>query len=361
MMASAGLDVVEEASGQGVPVWGYALGGPRVGSGPGASVRGTMWVSLPRATGRVERLLLSIGVFTDRETRAPVSWKLAVDGVSVSREFKPHFAVEVDEGYYMKAVYDVKPILAGRVAGRESHKLIVYRDSVHPITLADAFLYARYSSEKARYTVAYRTGAVALKPGDHYRVELGMGRDLGGRRSLGVIVHSPYHDSGFEVVAGGSKPGTAVGRGPHYIEVSVPYKGTPLPVAFKYLDPGFKFYPRTAVLTEVIASELAAPAPNPKLVVESVESRGGRVRVKGYVENGGDDVLDPAMLVVIALGARLERGSLPPVEPGGRAEFTVEFDVSRLPVKPSRATLRLVWRRLGETRHVGEEVEIHSS
>lgn len=357
-MVSGALDRVEEAYGQGIPAWGYALGGPKVGSGPGAVSKGAMWLNLPRAGGSVERLLLSIGVFTDRDIRAPISWKLVVDGVSISREFRPQFIVETDDGYYMKAIYDVKPILASRVVGQESHKILVYRDAVHPIRLADALLYARFKSEKARYAVSYFTGAVSLEPGEHYKVDANIGRGFGGKRTAGVIVHSPYHDSAFELVAGGSRPERAVGQGVHYIQVSVPYKGSPVPVSVKYIDPGYKYYPRIAILTEAIVAELLAPAPEPRLVIGEVEVEDSRVRVRGSVENIGDDVLDSTMIVVLALGARLARRTLPPVEPGGSISFTLEFDVSRLPITPSRASVRLIWRRLGETRLVSREIQI---
>lgn len=357
-MVTGSLEVVEEVQGRGVPAWGYALGGPKVGSGPGASSKGALWLNLPVAGQRVERLLLSIGVFTDRETRPPISWKLVVDGVSVSRELRPQFMVETDDGYYMKAIYDVKPVLAGRVVRQESHKILVFRDAVHPIRIADVLLYARFENEKARYSVSYYTGAVAMEPGDHYKVDANLGRGFGGKRTAGVLVHSPYHDSAFELVAGGSKPERAVGQGAHYIEASFSYTGSPVPVYLKYIDPGFKFYPRIAVLTEVIAAEILAPAPEPRLYIESVEAEGSKITVRGVVENVGDDVLDSTMLVVLALGARLARKTLPPVEPGGKAEFTLEFDVSRLPIRPSRASIRLIWRRLGETRLVSSEVEI---
>jgi len=357
-MVTGGLDVVEEVSGRGIPAWGYALGGPRVGSAPGASTRGTLWVSLPRASESVERLLLSIGVFVDHDVRPPISWKLIVDGVSVSREFRPQFQVETDWGVYMKAIYDVKPILSRRVVERESHKIVVIRDAVKPVRMADAVLYARYSSEKGVYSVSYWTGAVALEPGEGYQVNANLGRSMEGKRRAGVIVHSPYHDASFRVIAGGSQPETAVGEGSHYIEASVPYKGSPVPVYIRYEDPGYRFYPRIAVVSDVFVAEVKAPEPRPRLVVERVSVKDSRLVIEGYVENVGDDVLEPPMLVVLALGVRLARKKLPRLEPGGRTGFRVEFAVDRLPIRPSRANVRLVWRRLGETRIVSREVSL---
>lgn len=357
-MVSGELDRVEESSGKGIPVWGYALGGPKVGSGPGASVKGALWVSLPRAGERVETLVLSVGVFVDFDVKPPLSWKLVVDGISVSREFRPQFVAETDSGVYLKAVYDVKPILAARVVRQESHKILIFRDAVHPIRVADVFLYSRFASEKASYSVSYWTGAVALEPGDLYKIDANVGRGFGGKRVAGVVVHAPYHDSQFEVIAGGSRVEKVTGQGVHYVEVGVPYRGSPVPVSVRYIDPGYRFFPRIGLISEVVVRELRAPAPEPKLVVDRVETVGDRVRVKGYVENVGDDTLESTMLVVLALGARLARRTLPPLKPGSRADFAVEFDVSRLPVKPSRASLRLIWRRLGETRLIAEDIPI---
>ena len=359
-MVTGGLDVVEEVSGRGIPAWGYALGGPRVGSAPGASTRGTLWVSLPRASEGIERLLLSIGVFVDHDVRPPISWKLIVDGVSVFREFRPQFQVETDWGVYMKAIYDVKPILSRRVIERETHKIVVIRDAVKPVRIADAVLYARYSSEKGVYSVSYWTGAVALEPGEGYQVNANLGRSMEGRRRAGVIVHSPYHDASFRVIAGGSRPEAAVGEGSHYIEASIPYKGSPVPVYIRYEDPGYRFYPRIAVVSDVFVAEVKAPEPRPRLVVEKVSVTDSRVAIEGYVENVGDDVLEPSMLVVLALGVRLAKKKLPRLEPGGKASFQVEFTIDRLPIRPSRANVRLVWRRLGETRIVSKEISLAS-
>ncbi len=358
-VVSGVLDLVEESSGRGVPSWGYALGGPRVGSSPGAQRRGVVWLSLPRAGRSVESLLLSIGVFVEGRLRPPISWKLAVDGVSVSRELKPQFVVETDQGVYMKAIYDVKPILSRRVLSQEDHRVVVVRDAVHSIRVADVFMYARFANEKARYSVSYRTGAVALEPGEVYKVDANLGTHLGGERRAGVIVHSPYHDAVLELVAGGSRPEATVGQGSFFVEARVPYRGSPIPVSVKYRDPGYRFYPRVAVVSEAIVYEVVAPEPRPRLVVSGVERVDeSRVRVRGYVENEGGEELVDAMIVAIAVGVRLARRRIRRVGPGERVEYDLLLDLSRLPIRPSRASVRLIWRSLGKTRLEAVEVGV---
>ena len=344
------LEVVVEEAGRGVPVWGYALGEVRVGSAPGAQRRGAMWVPLPRAGEKVERLYLSIGLLLPPDRRVPLRWKLSVDNVSIAREFKPQFAVETDRGVYYKAVYDVKPVLARRIVEREDHKVLIIHDALHPITVMDVFLFGVYGSERASYSVAYRTGAVALQPGEVYKADMNVGYSFGGQRKAGLIIHSPGADAEFEVVAGGSRPGIATGQGSHYVEVVVPYKGSPVPFSVKYRETPYTFYPKTAIVTEMVAGEIQAPTPRPMLVVEKARREGRTIIVEGHVDNQGDGDLENAQIVAIALGVPLARRRVQTIPAGGRLDFRLRLDASRLPLEPRRVSVRLIWRLLGRTR-----------
>ncbi len=334
--------------GTGVAVWGYSFPGEvSVGTSPGSRRRVTAWIGLPRAEGPVEAAYMSIGVLLDRDDRPPVSWKLSVDGVSIAREFKPQFCVEVDDGLYCKAVYDVRPLLSRRLAEREEHRVFIARDAYRPVRISDIFLYARYRVEGARYASSYHVGAVALEPGEALNVYVDIGRSFDGRRTAGVLIRSPNHMSLFRIVAGGSKPVEAGGRGGLFVEVSVPYKGSPVPVSVKYEEPETRFYPKTAVVSDIVVVETVAPEPRPRIIVERVSREGSRIVVEGRVVNEGDAALSSPMLVAVAVGVQAYRGRLSDVEPGGEAGFRVQVDVSRLPLEPRVVQLRLVWSSLG--------------
>jgi len=352
------LDVVYEDSGKGVPVWGHSLGDLTVGSAPGAQTRGALWVPLPRAGNRVRAVYLSIGVVTPRDLRVPLRWRLAVDSTSIAREFRPQLSIDTDHGVYHKAIYDIRPVMARKIMEKDDHRVLVIYDALHPIRIVDVFMFGVFENEDASYSVSYRSGAVALAPGEVYKADMSIGQSFGGARKAGVIIHSPNPDAVVEVVAGGSRPYIVEGSGSYYAEVQVPYKGSPVPFSVKYRLPPGAASPKIVIATEMVASEVKAPSPSPVLHVESAKRSGKIILVEGWVENRGDGPLEGSQLIAIALGVQLARKRLPRVEPGGRMQFRLRLDASRLPLEPKRVSIRLIWRQLGKTRLEMEEVEL---
>jgi len=356
-----GLEPVEDGvAGRGVPVWGYSAPSISLGTAPGSRRRAVAWLTLPRAEGRVEAAYLSVGVLIEKGERFPVSWKMAVDGVSISREFKPQFTVDTDYGVYGRAIYDVRPVLARKLAEREDHKIFVARDAYRPVRVVDVFLYARYAVEGASYESSYHTGAAALEPGESVSVYANLGRSLGGGRKAAVTLYSPSHQARLRVVAGGSQPVEVAGLGGYLAEVTVPYRGSPVPVSVVYETPREPFYPKTAIVSDVVVAEVLAPEPRPEVEVEEVERLDSRLRVRLRVENRGDGVLANALLVAIALGTQLARARIERLEPGSAREVEITLDTSKIPVALRRVQVRLVWRHLGAPRNLILDVEVPS-
>jgi len=352
------LDVVLEDAGKGVPVWGHSIGEILIGSAPGAQKKAAVWVSLPRAGNRVKRVYLSVGTLLPHDLRVPLRWKLSVDGTSVSREFRPQISVDTDSGVYHKAIYDIRPIMARKIMEKDDHKVFFIYDALHPIKVVDVFLFGVFENDRGSYSVAYRTGAVALEPGEVYKADMNIGQSFGGARKAGVIIHSYNPDALIEVVAGGSRPYMVEGQGSHYVEVGVPYKGSPVPFSVKYRLGPSSLGSKTVIATEMVASEVSAPRPRPVLRVEGARRSGSTIIVEGWVENQGDGELEGAQVIAIALGVQLARKRLPRVEPGKKLSFRLHLDTSRLPLEPRRVAVRLVWRELGKTRLEIEEVEL---
>ena len=353
------LEPVEEAvRGKGVPVWGYSFPrGLRLGTAPDSRRRGHTWIILPRAESRVEAAYLSIGVVLGEGARLPLSWKLAVDGVNIAREFKPQFVVETDSGVYAKAVYDVRPVLASRLAEREEHRVFLARDAYHPIEVVDVFLFARYEGPY-EYSTSYLTGAVKLEPGEVYQVSARLPQVPEGSRSAGIMIHSPSHLAEFEIVIGGSRPFRAGGGDSTFLEVPFAYRGSPVPLSIRYVKPSVPFYPKHAIVADTIIVDLAAPAPRPRIVIESVAEEEGVVVVKGRVVNEGEGDMHDTLLEVSAMTVLVHRERLGTLEPGGERDFEVRVPVARLPVKPSRVQVRISWVHMARRETVAEDVPI---
>ncbi len=353
------LEPVEEAvRGKGIPVWGYSFPrGLRLGTAPDSRRRGHTWITMPRAEGRVEAAYLSIGVVLGEGARVPFSWKLAVDGVNIAREFKPQFVVETDSGVYAKAVYDVKPVLASRLAEREDHRVFMARDAYHPVEVVDVFLFARYEGPY-EYSSSYLTGAVRLEPGEVYQASARLPQVPGGNRSAGIMIHSPSHLAEFEIVIGGSKPFHTGGGGSAFLEVPFTYRGSPVPLSIRYLRPSVPIYPKHAVVSDAIIVDLAAPAPRPRIVIESVVEEDGVVVVRGKVVNEGEGEMHDALLEVSAMTVQVHRERLGTLESGGERGFEARVPLNRLPVRPSRVQVRVSWVYMARRETISEDVPI---
>jgi len=293
----------ERVQGEGVPVWGYSFPDVSLGTAPGSRRRAVAWITLPRMPGSIEAAYLAVGVVAERGERFPVSWKLAVDGVNVAREFKPQLTVETDFGVYGRAIYDVKPLLSRRLAERDDHKIFLARDIYRPVRVVDVFLYARYRVDGARYASSYYTGAAGLEPGEMLNLYFDIGRSFEGRRTATVLLHLPSYQAKARIVAGGSEPLIVSGGNGQLASISIPYKGTPIPLSIVYERPTTIFYPKTMIVSDVIVSEILYPEPRPRLEVDEVKATGEIITVRGRIINEGEGDLLGALLVAIAVGA----------------------------------------------------------
>ncbi len=343
------LAEVHRSYGTGFPSFDAQYAGINLGSGPGARKRGGIPLVIPRPEdSECEVALLSVGV-RSRGATIPFRWRLAVDGSTISREFKPQFKVEADESMYYRAVYDAKPLLYSKLIATVDHRLQVIYDGFQPIILSDASLLAVFRHEKSRYSVSYHTGAQSLAPGDVIKVDANIGNSFGGDRIALVSMYIPSPHAILEVIAGGSEPLKVEGPGYKSVRVRIPYKGYMVPVAIRYKESNIKFYPKTAIITDIVVVETLYPEPRLRLYVDNVDVTDDKVTISGYIENTGNDWARRALLVVLGMGVQLAKMSIDDIEPGGKREFTSTVSISRLPVRPPKLSTRIIWSSMGET------------
>ncbi|MCE4602951.1 MAG: hypothetical protein F7B18_07200 [Desulfurococcales archaeon] len=351
--------IVELAKGQGEGYVSYTseYSGAQLGSSPGSVRRTFVSLFLARPEGSEPRsALLALGVRASKG-RSPFRWKVTIDGATVTREFKPQFQAEIDRGVYMRAVFDVKPLLAKRLAEKTSHRLVALYDSYQPISLADTSLIATFTGD-GRYVYSYHTGAVSLEPGEQVKIDASLGGWIG-RRTAIITLHLPSASSVVRVIAGGSEPVEVSGPGFRRILVRIPYKGSLVPVALKYLDPGERFYPRIAVVSDILVYDQIYPEPKLRVKVTGLEEEDGRVRLSGVVENTGIGPASRPMIIVLGMGIRLASKQLEDIiAPGESREFSLEASLDKTPVRPSTLTVRVVWSSLGRTVFEDDHVKI---
>ena len=219
----------------------------------GGSKKGSMKLELPRPEGaETMEAFMSVGVITPSTLKPPVRWRLSLDNSTISRELKPQLSVELEEGYYHKVIYDVRPLLSRKLAERRIHSLVVSYDGAHLLTVVDVAIIARFRVNDARTSSAYFSGARVMEPGEKEMVYARIGQGApGSLRRAYAMAFIPGASSTLRLAAGGSRPVEAQGPGVRILDVEVPFKGHEVPVALVYPDPGEPIYPKRLVASDV--------------------------------------------------------------------------------------------------------------
>jgi hypothetical protein len=315
-----------------------------LGTSPGARKYGHSSLRLPRPEdARVKASYLSVGVTAggDYAWRAPV--RLKIDGSTVAREYKPQFSVEIDEGFYYKAVYDVTPLVSRKLLEKSDHKLGVFYEHLRPLRVSDACLLAVFEAQKASFSVSYHTGAVSMQPGEVFKVNARLPGSLEGARRAMVGLHVPSSRSSVKLVAGGSDPLVVTGPGFIVAEVRIPYRGPEIPVAILYEKPETSVYPKTVVVTDVAVIESVYPEPRPEIEIRGVRAAGGKMTIEGVVDNKGAESAKEVSVSIVSLGVKIAGADLGDLEPGASREFEISVDRVQAP----RLAVRIEWSHLG--------------
>ena len=352
------LDLLLQERGSGLPVIETAVGREPLGSAPGASTRVSLGFNVPPAPGRLAKALLTLGLEASRELRPPIRMKIALSRGGVTREFKPQFRVELDDTIYYKAVYDVKPIMVRRVAKTSFHSLDIVYDLVHPVFFRDASLILVFEVEGAKYAVSFLTGAKVLEPGEVTVEYPPFYEYFGGSRTAGMIIHSPYADSSFQIVVAGTQGPEIRGQGGFHVVVPFTYRGSLVPVSVKYNDAPYKFYPRRAVLTDVYLTEVKTPPVGMSVEVSEHKVENGKLRVRAVIKNTGEDALKRVVVSLVSIGGQLAARRLREVPPGQSVEVRLTADLSRLPVPPSKIVLSVSAYSMGRRLEESSVIEL---
>lgn len=274
-----------------------------------------------------EKAFLEVGMLV-RDVKL-AKWRLWVNTVAVTREFKPSIVVKLDDvtGYYAKAIYDLKPVLAST---SPPYKLTIQYEGSPELEITDLSLLALYPDSDSTSSYQYYGGAVALEPGDSITVDVSS--ELGSyTATLVALVPSKAAEIVVECNGASKRVAGLVG----VTDVRVPCRGGSITITHR--KGSIQYFPRSVVVTSLVVENVVRREPD--LAIEAREA-GDRISVR--VVNRGAASPDAVVLIAIRRGIAVERVELGPLPPGKEAEITVG---ARPPV-----TLRLVWRFKGETR-----------
>lgn len=347
-VATGKLMALDQGSGPGYIVRGVHVGRLNLGSGPDARKRGSINITTGvEGDYQITKALLDLGIYASKEVKFPLRMKVVLNGATVTREFKPQFICEGDQGKYAKAVYDVKPLAAARLKSRPRHRIVVFYDSSRIVSMDDAGLLIVYDVEGSWHSYVYMAGAVGFKPGEEIVVNAKLPESRTSSKSLQVGLVMPSRFAEIEVRVGNAVKTVTGIVGPVLIEMPIKVEGDKVRVSVDYRAASAHVYPRVAYLTSILIDEALAPRADLKLSVEKVNIGPRLIEFSVTLKNEGDTEPDKVILTVIAAGIPVARVEVDPIKPGEVKDVALRIDRSRIPADTSTAIVRLVWNNLG--------------
>ncbi len=273
------------------------------------------------------KVLLEVGIIV-KDLKLP-KWRLWVNSVAVTREFKPTLTAQLNDvdAYYAKVAYDLKPIVAST---KPPYRIVIQYEGSPELELNDISLTALYPDEDSLTSYRYYSGALLLAPGDSISIDLPPGIDQG---NASVIIRIPNRAARIKLSCGNEIVVTGI-VGPY--EARVNCSASKLDIVYE-ASKGINYFPRTAIVSSILFEKSIKREPDFAIKLAADETR------KVIVRNIGTASPETLMLIAMRPGEVVERIILEPLGPG--AETTLNIKNIE-----AATTLRIIWRFKGETR-----------
>ncbi len=299
--------------------------------------------------------ILELGLHVPRER---LIWRLKLNGVPITREFKPNSIASLKTGLYTKLVYDVTPILASREKRKRVRcGLLVKYEGSEEIRISHIGLLVAYSTDDAKTCVSMLSGAFSLEPGEKSSFILKHPTELDVDGEFRAILFSPStqarvsilfngeHVSSIEGVVGGDEVTSRVAgiRSENSVEVH-------------HLESKTLYYPKELVLSTMLLTQSLIK--QPKLVIKDVivpERISSGDRVKAVIVNSGDSKPDKALVSILNLGTTVVQKNIPRLEPGEETIIDIPID---MPKGSYNLVFRVIWKKLSHTSFQDKRISI---
>ncbi len=298
----------------------------------------------------IERAFLEVGV---RSLREKFLWRLKLDGVPISREFKPNSSVDLRGMHYSRAVYDVTPILRRCRRTDRLGVMVKYVDSDH-IYLEHLGLLLFAPSQDVSSYISFLSGTIVFEPSSEYEVSLNYPGNSA--RELHLVTYMPGPYSRLHVILNDEDVGVISGYSgteEHVLKISNVRRENKLKLVYASASTATSI--NEAVLFTVLMKH--ALFKEPRLVLKEViepQVIGGR-KMRLVIANEGFSKPDAALLTLIYLGTPIYRAEVPELKPGEEALLEVPLNLSK---GTYQLVVRLVWRKITKTSFNEERITV---
>jgi hypothetical protein len=301
---------------------------------------------------KLETALLEIGVLAETEK---IDWRVKVNGISITKEFKPHAVSRTGKEFYAKLIFDITSILKTPESLRKRRVNVTFKtEGGSHVTIEQVGLLALYPSEEAESRFTFISGALSLKPGEAEEIPIRYPGDSG---VLRTILYMPGPEARGSIIIGKTTiPVEGISGIDEIIENIGSLTNTDR-LRIVHEDTGVKYYPREMRVSTILISSIKYSEPvieATRIEVPEIIHNNGVIKVT--IANKGEASPDNAIVVLMLLGSIIARKELPCLKPG--EEATVEIPVS-LPKGQYNVIMRLIWRKLSRTRLTDKSIALN--
>ncbi len=296
--------------------------------------------------------LLEIGVLVPSTN---IQWRVKVNGISVTKEFKPHIVSKAGENLFAKLVYDITSILRTPEGLRKKRVNVTFKhEGGEQIIVEHLAVLAFYKTEEAVTDITFLSGAVSLKPGEETAVNIPY---TGAHGVLRSTVFIPSSNAQAFIEINGSKRIDIGGiQGPYEIIETIDNLKENNTILFRHEEAETMYYPKEMRLSNILI--LRTEYKMPKLEIKDIDVRdaekGGKI-IHVKLVNNGVSKPDSALIVLMSLGNVVARKIIEPIEPGQEVEEEIPVN---LPKGEYDLVLRIIWRKLSKTLFNDKRVKL---
>jgi len=268
-------------------------------------------------------------VVSSRGFSGNMTWKVALNEVTLTREFKPQTIVEIDDRVYAVQVFDISNIT--RSSGMYNLRIVC--EAAEPISINSVFILGALKSGNVSATLSVGVGVLAVKPGETTSLKLGQKKSI--RNSLLLIYDSPSRRAKIKLSVGGKELSISGKVGTYELlledvdadEIRVVHEQSQLPYYPKY----FKIYGLLTYSTSIKGPDVK--------VKDITISEDGKLHVT--LTNTGDVSAINVLLVGMHMGEVVFRDMIKEIKPQTVIERTYR-------VKPryDNTLVRLIYQGL---------------
>jgi len=317
---------------------------------PGVSIGGLMpsretipikWDPLPNL--ELNRAFLEIGVISPRES---IDWKVKVNGMNLTREFKPMVSTRLGDKIYSKHVFDITSILKiPENRFRNRINVTFKREGGSVISIEHIGLIALFETDEAETNIKYYSGSISLDIGENTILETNYDHNQAYYTSS---IYVPSRIAKLKIKLGGGKEIFVTGvQGMHEEYDVVTTSKIIDSIEYEHVESSEKYAPKEIVISNLLLYHTIHA--NPDIHIDEIdvpETSKGELNISMKLSNRGESKPDKLLISIMDRVEVIRVVQIEPLKPG--EERTINL---KLNLQPGEHNLvfRVIWRKLSRT------------